>query len=62
MEVAKRSVSQGELRITDTAAWATALFAGIDGILAYLVMDTDFSADHVASQWIHMFVDTFSNQ
>jgi len=57
--MAGRAVSRGELRIADPAAWALALFAALDGVLAYVVMDKDLSAKRTARQLTRVFVDDY---
>lgn len=55
-KVARRAVARGELCIVDPAAWALAVFAALDGVLAYIVMDKNLSAKRVARQLIRVFL------
>jgi AcrR family transcriptional regulator len=55
--MAGRAVSRGELRIPDVAAWALALFAALDGVLAYVAMDKGLSAKQAAQQLTQAFIE-----
>ena len=55
--MAGRAVTRGELRIPDPTAWALALFAALDGVLAYIAMDRKLSAKQVAQQLNRVFID-----
>ncbi len=55
----RRGIDSGEFKSVDPAAAAVALMAALDGIIGYLVMDTDLPLKETTARFVDIFVDRY---